>query len=176
MARSGDLDEICDEGETKMKLRREQGAHLLPTPAGRAGTVRRVLRGGTCFWYSVVGVLVACQLVAAYIYFFSAPSLHPVKSPPHVPPLVPTPTKRRLLEASLVDLCLLCHGAHRTRNHRATRSSQKHRHGHTRKRGQLGHHQAGWWSPRWPTHRGWGRRRGRAISCIRTWTWAMSAM
>lgn len=77
-----------------MKLRREQGAHLLPTPAGRAGTVRRVLRGGTCFWYSVVGVLVACQLVAAYIYFFSAPSLHPVKSPPHVPPLL-TETQTR---------------------------------------------------------------------------------
>jgi hypothetical protein len=139
-------------GETRMKLRREQGAHLLPAPAGRAGTVRRVLRGGTCFWYSVVGVLVACQLVAAYIYFFSAPSLHPAKSPPHVPPLVPTPTKRRLLEASFAwGLILLCHGAHRTRtrtrNHRTTHSSQKHRHERTRKRGQL-RHQAGWWSPR----------------------------
>ncbi len=82
-----------------MKLRREQGGHgaLLPTPAaGRAGTVKRVLRGGTCFWYSVAGVLLACQLVAAYIYFFSPPSLHPVKSPPGVPPPVLTPSKAPL--------------------------------------------------------------------------------
>ncbi len=82
-----------------MKLRREQVVHgaLLPAPAtGRAGTGRRVLRGGSCFWYSVVGVLLACQLVAAYIYFFSAPSLHPVKSPPDVPQPVPTPSKAPL--------------------------------------------------------------------------------
>lgn len=98
-----------------MKLRREQGGHgaLLPAPAaGRAGTVRRVLRGGTCFWYSVVGVLLACQLVAAYIYFFSAPSLHPVKSPPDVPPPVLAPSKAPLARSLHVPY-VSC-GAHAT--------------------------------------------------------------